>query len=303
MNYSSSRRLTLGDSSNALIKLVAANLIVFITLSLCKAYLFFFYQDRAVLEATFRNSILPWFLLPASPSAVLTHWWTVFTFPFANLGIWMVIGNMLWLWAFGFIFQDLSGNRKIIPLYLYGAWAGGLTYVVASLFFPSLANTGGYMGSTAAVMAIAVATTLLTPQYRIMPDLLGGFPLWVLSSVYILITLATRPLDQPLSYLPLLAGGLTGFIFMRLIGRGIDTSTWMSNLFEWASQLFNPNRPKKIRLPLKEQLFYKATRRPFKRTPHLTQDRIDAILDKINAKGMSSLNAEEREILNRASNN
>lgn len=113
MNYSSSRRLTLGDSSNALIKLVAANLIVFITLSLCKAYLFFFYQDRAVLEATFRNSILPWFLLPASPSDVLTHWWTVFTFPFANLGIWMVIGNMLWLWAFGFIFKTSVAIEKL----------------------------------------------------------------------------------------------------------------------------------------------------------------------------------------------
>lgn len=303
MNYSSIRRLTLGDASNALIKLVAANLIVFITLSLCKAYLFFFYQDRAVLEATFRTSILPWFLLPSSAGEILTHWWTLFTFPFANLGIWMVIGNMLWLWAFGFIFQDLSGNRKIIPLYLYGAWAGGLTYVVASLFFPSVGSTSSDMGSSAAVMAIAVATTLLTPEYRIMPSLLGGFPLWALSSLYILITLTTRPLDQPLSYLPLLAGGLTGFIFMRLIGRGIDTSAWMSSLFDWAGQLFNPNSPKKIRLPLKEQLFYKATRRLFKRTPHLSEDRIDIILDKINAKGMGSLNEEELEILNRAGNN
>ncbi|MBM3412657.1 MAG: rhomboid family intramembrane serine protease [Bacteroidetes bacterium] len=303
MSYSANRRLTLGDSNNALIKLVAANLVVFITLSLCKSYFFFFYQDKALLEATFRTTVFPWFLLPSTAEGLLTHWWTLFTFPFANLGFWMVLGNMLWLWAFGFIFQDLSGNRKIIPLYLYGAWVSGLTYLVAAVFFPPASSISSYMGSTAAVMTIAVATTMLTPRYRIMPDLFGGFPLWALSSLYLLITLATRPLSQPLSYLPLLAGGMTGFLFMYLIGRGIDTSAWMSNLFDWAGQLFNPNRSHKVIPPLKEQLFYKATQRLFKQTPHLAEDRIDAILDKINAKGMDSLSEEELETLNRASNN
>ncbi|MFM2117744.1 MAG: hypothetical protein RL316_934, partial [Bacteroidota bacterium] len=110
------RRISLGDSNNALTKLIAVNLILFITLSLCKAYFYFFYQDLSVLESTYRESILKWFLLPATPSALLTRPWTLLTFPFANLGIWMIIGNMLWLWAFGFIFQDLSGNRKIVPL-------------------------------------------------------------------------------------------------------------------------------------------------------------------------------------------
>jgi membrane associated rhomboid family serine protease len=295
------RRISLGDSNNALTKLIAINLILFITLSLCKAYFYFFYQDLSVLESTYRESILKWFLLPASPAALLTRPWTLLTFPFANLGIWMIIGNMLWLWAFGFIFQDLSGNRKIVPLYLYGAWAGGLTFILMAHFFPSSLATAGYMGSSAAVMAIAIATTLLTPNYRLMPNLMGGIPLWILTGLYVLMSIATKPLYQPISYLPLLAGGLTGFIFMSLIRKGIDTSEWMNNVVDWVNNLFNPAGTKQTRIPLREQLFYKATRRPFKKTPHLTPNRVDEILDKISAKGLGSLTVEEREILNRAS--
>ena len=295
------RRISLGDSNNALTKLIAVNLILFITLSLCKAYFYFFYQDLSVLESTYRESILKWFLLPASPSALLNRPWTLLTFPFANLGIWMIIGNMLWLWAFGFIFQDLSGNRKIVPLYLYGAWAGGLAFILTAHFFPSSLATAGYMGSSAAVMAIAIATTVLTPNYRLMPDLMGGIPLWILTGFYVLVSIATKPLYQPTSYLPLLAGGFTGFIFMTLIRRGIDTSEWMNNVVDWVNNLFNPASIKQTRIPLREQLFYKATRRPYKKTPHLTESRVDEILVKISAKGLGSLTEEERAILNRAS--
>ena len=295
------RRLSLGDSTNALTKLIAINLILFITLSLCKAYFYFFYQDLVALEARYREVILQWFLLPADPRSFITKPWTLLTFPFANLGIWMIIGNMLWLWAFGFIFQDLSGNRKIVPLYLYGAWAGGLTFILTAQFFPSILATGDYMGCSAAVMAIAIATTTLTPHYRLLPDLMGGIPLWVLTSFYVLMTLATKPLGQPISYLPLVAGGLIGFLFMTLIRKGIDVSEWMNRCVDWVNNLFNPSISKKRRIPLREQLFYQATRRPFKKTPHLTQTRVDEILDKISEKGLGALTEEEREILNRAS--
>lgn len=295
------KRLSLGDSNNALTKLIAVNLILFITLALCKAYFFFFYQDLQALEQTYRDSILKWFLWPANFQDFIKRPWTLLTSPFANLGIWMVLGNMLWLWAFGFIFQDLSGNRKIIPLYLYGGWAGGFVFMLTANFFPASTEIAGYMGCTAAVMAVAIATTVLTPHYRLMPDLWGGIPLWVLTVFYVLISLATKPLQQPITYTPLLAGALTGFLFMRLIERGYDSSEWMSQLMEWMGNLFNPNRPRNTRIPLKEQLFYRATRRPFKKTPHVTESRVDQILDKISEKGLGSLTEEERAFLDRAS--
>jgi hypothetical protein len=74
----------------------------------------------------------------------------------------------------------------------------------------------------------------------------------------------------------------------------------MNNFFDWVNNLFNPDKPKKGKV-VKSQLFYKAKVEPFKKTPLITQQRIDEILDKISQKGYSSLTEEEKEMLKRAS--
>ncbi|MBU6307012.1 MAG: rhomboid family intramembrane serine protease, partial [Bacteroidetes bacterium] len=65
--------------------------------------------------------------------------------------------------------------------------------------------------------------------------------------------------------------------------------------------LFNPEKPKQKKAGIKEIHFYKATRKPFDKKPRLTQERIDALLEKIHQKGMDSLTQEEKEFLERAS--
>lgn len=292
---------SLGDSQNSLTRLVIINLVVFITLALCRAYFFFFYQDTAQIEQIFRQQILQWFALPGQFQQLLYRPWTLLSAMFTNVGVWMVLGNMLWLWAFGFIFQDLSGNRKIIALYLYGGIAGSLGYLLASSILPDATSAGLFYGAAPSVMAVAIATTMLSPYYRLFPQLMGGFPLWVLTVVYVLVSVATKPLQQPLSYLPLLAGGAMGFVFMQLIRMGYDLSDWMNRIFDWANDLFNPEKPKQKKTGIKEIHFYKATRKPFDKKPRLTQERIDALLEKIHQKGMDSLTQEEKEFLERAS--
>lgn len=292
---------SLGDSQNSLTRLVIINLVVFITLALCRAYFFFFYQDTAQIEQIFRQQILQWFALPGQFQQLLYRPWTLLSAMFTNVGVWMVLGNMLWLWAFGFIFQDLSGNRKIIALYLYGGIAGSLGYLLASSILPDATSAGLFYGAAPSVMAVAIATTMLSPYYRLFPQLMGGFPLWVLTVVYVLVSVATKPLQQPLSYLPLLAGGAMGFVFMQLIRMGYDLSDWMNRIFDWANDLFNPEKPKQKKTGIKDIHFYKATRKPFDKKPRLTQERIDALLEKIHQKGMDSLTQEEKEFLERAS--
>ena len=292
---------SLGDSQNSLTRLVIINLIVFITLALCRAYFFFFYQDTAQIEQIFRQQILQWFALPGQFQQLLYRPWTLLSAMFTNVGVWMVLGNMLWLWAFGFIFQDLSGNRKIIALYLYGGVAGSLGYLLASSILPDATSAGLFYGAAPSVMAVAIATTMLSPYYRLFPQLMGGFPLWVLAVVYVLVSVATKPLQQPLSYLPLLAGGAMGFVFMQLIRMGYDLSDWMNRIFDWANDLFNPEKPKQKKAGIKETHFYKATRKPFDKKPRLTQERIDGLLEKIHRQGMDSLTQEEKEFLERAS--
>jgi DNA-binding IclR family transcriptional regulator len=74
----------------------------------------------------------------------------------------------------------------------------------------------------------------------------------------------------------------------------------MNNFASWINDLFNPEK-KLASKSEKQKLHYRAHEKPFVKTPHITQQRIDELLDKINQKGYSSLTEEEKEFLKKAS--
>lgn len=296
-------KISLGQSGNTLISLIAINLVIFIILQFIKVVYRFQFSTGEAAVATYTTDILEWFTLPADTDKMLGRPWTILTHMFVHDGIWHIFGNMLWLWVFGYIMQDLTGNRKIIPVYIYGGLFGALAYVLAFNFLPGfrpLLPGATALGASAGVMAIAVATTVVAPGYRIFPMLNGGIPLWIITGIYLIIDLATIPYSNPGGHIAHLAGAFMGFLFIFFLRRGYDWSDWMNNLFDWFSNVFNPNRPKKGK-NIKKELFYKTATKPFHKTPNITQQRIDDILDKINQKGYEYLTEEEKELLKRAS--
>lgn len=294
------RRLTVGQDGNALITLIAINLVVFVLLAFIKVIYYFSYSREGL--NFFHNDILRWLTLPADLSVFVTRPWTLLTHMFVHDDVWHIISNMLWMWAFGHILQDLSGNRKVIPIFIYGALAGALAYMISFNLIPALREMIHIpaLGASAGVMAIAIATTALAPGYRIFPYLNGGIPLWVLTMLFVIIDVATIPYNNPGGHIAHLAGGGMGFVFVAFLRRGYDGSNWMNAFFDWVNDLFNPEKPKKGKV-IKSQLFYKSNTAPFKKTTLITQQRIDDILDKINQKGYQSLTEDEKEILKRAS--
>ncbi len=304
MNYYGQRkknRLGIGQDGNALITLLAIHLIVFVILSFTKVIYYFSNGPDGI--NIYHQQILSWVTLPAFLPDLLNRPWTIITHFFTHDNVWHLIANMLWLWAFGHILQDLSGNRKIIPVFLYGAFAGALAFIISYNIIPTLrVDLAGAkaLGASAGVMAVAIATTVLAPGYRIFPMINGGIPLWVVTMIFVIIDLATIPYNNPGGHIAHLAGAGMGFLFMVLLRNGKDGSIWINNFFDWVNNLFNPEKPKKGK-PVKKQLFYKSTVSPYKKTTIITQQRIDEILDKIGQKGYESLTPDEKEILKQAS--
>src|SRR5262249_44926649 len=151
------------------------------------------------------------------------------------------------------------------------------------------------VGASAGIMGIALATTMIAPGYRIFPMLNGGIPLWVLTMIFVIIDLATIPSSNAGGHIAHLGGAFAGFLFIFFMRRGYDGSIWMNNFYNWISNLFNPDRPQRKK-SVRQQLFYSSKAQPFRKTPNLTQQRIDEILDKINQKGYSHLTEEEKEL-------
>jgi membrane associated rhomboid family serine protease len=281
-------RLTVGQSGNALITLIAIQLIIFVALIFIKVIYYFTYGKPGAAE--YENDILNWIILPAKLDTFITRPWTLLTHMFVHDRVWHIIANMLWLWGFGYIFQDLAGNRKLIPLFIYGALAGALAYMLSFNLIPVLRENieSSALGASAGVMAIAIATTVMAPGYRIFPFINGGIPLWVLTMIFVIIDLATIPYSNPGGHIGHLAGAGMGFLFMNMMLRGYDWSAWMNNIFDWFNNLFNPDKPKKGK-KIKTQLFYKSSSNPYKKTSNITQQKIDDLLDKIGQKGYSNL--------------
>ena len=51
---------------------------------------------------------------------------------FSELKTIVAISNLIWLWTFGYLLQDLVGSDKVIPVYVYGAFFAGLAFFITS---------------------------------------------------------------------------------------------------------------------------------------------------------------------------
>lgn len=291
-------RMSLGDDNNALMALVGINAMIFISLGLIQVI---YYMTQSS-NTAFQYEILRWFILPAKLSTLAIAPWTIISYMFVHTGIIYTFVNMIWLWVFGSILQDMSGNQKIIPIYLYGGFAGAVFFIAASYLIPQLRANIEYstlLGANASIMAVAVAATALTPDYRFFKRLNGGIPLWILTLLYIIIDFAGSG-GGAAHHLAHLGGGLTGFLFIVSLRRGYDWGKWMNDVYYWFVNLFNPDKTVQTQ-KIKEKIFYKTGgQKPFVKRPAITQQRIDEILDKINQKGYQHLSEEEKTILKKA---
>jgi membrane associated rhomboid family serine protease len=292
------RKIRLGDDDNALIALIAINAILFVTFGLIQVI---YYISQST-NLAFQYEILRWFVVPAKLSSLATKPWTVLSYMFVHVGFIYTLINLVWLWVFGSIFQDLSGNSKIIPVYIYGGIAGAVFFVATSYAFPILRDQVDYAfmyGGNAGIMAVALATTTLSPDYRLFKMLNGGIPLWILTILYVIIDFTGS--ENASQHLAHLGGGLIGFLFIVSLRKGYDWSLWMNNIYNWFTNLFNPDKPIRPESKIKEKVFYNTGgQKPFIKRPVITQQRIDDILDKINQKGYKHLSEEEKAILKKA---
>lgn len=291
--------MNLGQDGNALVQLLILNAIIFVVLKF--VYVTFLLTNASV-EGFFTH-VFNWFILPANPEKLAWRPWTLISFMFTDYQLLHFISNMFWLWSFGYILQDLTGNRKLVPIYLYGGLAGACLFVLVHTVAPNLqgSSEGGFLfGANCAIAAVAIATTMVSPDYRIFPMISGGIPLWILTLVFLLLNFSGIDHGGAATYIAYAGAAGTGWLFIYLMRRGIDGSVWMNQFLDWFTDLFNPDKRKKPKFKKDEFYYNVAGTQPYKKIPNITQKRIDEILDKINQQGYRYLTSEEKEILRRA---
>ncbi|WP_212000724.1 rhomboid family intramembrane serine protease [Chitinophaga sp. HK235] len=300
-------RLSLGEERNMVTQLVIFNLTAFIFLLFTLViYKMEVGKDG---EAIFYKNIMNWLRLPADPAKLMVRPWTMLTSLVTHIEVWQIFTNMVWLWCFGTFLQHIAGHQRILPIYLFGGLTGNLFYILGVQAIPALhalLPNGAIMGASPSIMAMAAGATLISPRYRIFPLLAGGIPLWIITVVYVGLSVATSVTSlSGIAYLiQITGGGLAGLLFMYSWRKGRDWGAGFNRLLFKLTHVFHPAAQRINPEDLKgaaQNIPAAGENQPFRRVGQVPEQRLNEILDKINEMGLDSLSPEERETLLRAS--
>lgn len=228
--------------------------------------------------------------LHSGPQEFLTHPWGLVTYMFTHEQIFHILFNMLNLFWFGNLFRSFLGNHRVLPLYLYGGIAGGLTYL---LVFRLIAPNQDVLlcGASASVMCMLVACATKIPNYEIGLLFIGSIRLkWLAIALVVLDMLALTDGNTG-GMVAHLGGSLLGFLYIKLLDNGTDLCQPLIWLFNRDArvQAVPHRRRQRSFVPKKSPL--KVVRNA---QDENKQSRLDQLLDKINDKGMESLSPEEK---------
>lgn len=274
------------QSGNPVFLYIGLNTFIFVVMALLGVVLFLSGNSSAGLK----ELVLDYVAFPVSLDKLLYRFYTPLTYQFFHDGIFHLLFNMLWLYWLGQIFLEYLKPRQFHFVYLAGGLAGALFYSLAFHIFPAFKDSiqnSVIIGSSAAVMAIVVATATLLPNFSIRMLFFGDVKLKYLAVAYVVLDLIGVGSTNAGGSFAHLGGAFLGFIYIKALAKGND----------WSAIFKKSTRPSKLKVNRNDN--YKPNNGS--KSDRVSQREIDAVLDKISKSGYDKLTKEEKEILFKAS--
>lgn len=275
------------QTGSILKKLIFINVAVFILLRLVGILLLLFnLQDLP---------LLLYLQLPASPMALLSRPWTLFTYMFTHFDLLHILFNMLWLYWFGELFLQFFNERQLGGLYVLGGLAGALLFVVSYNLFPYFQEVASFsflMGASASVMTIVFAVSFYRKEIEINLFLIGRIKLIYLALFTFVIDLLAMTSDNAGGHIAHIGGALFGIWFASRYAQGKDLTAPINRLID---KLVNLGKRK----PKMSVTYGGRSNKDWEYNARKQQEaaNIDAILDKLKRSGYGSLSADEKKQL------
>jgi membrane associated rhomboid family serine protease len=282
--------------NNAHVQLIIINIVVFLALAVVLVF------SRAFQVPDIFIVVHDQLAIPAPIGEFLQKPWTLITYAFVHdlSGVFHILFNMLVFYWFGKLFVEYLGSDKLVALYFLGALAGGLAYLLVyntiPFYIERVGSFNGMVGASAAIYAIVVATATLIPDYTFFLLFLGPVRIKYIAGFYIVVSFLGSVGENAGGNVAHLGGALMGFIYIKQLQAGVNWGSWVTATLDWFKGLFTA-KPK-VKVTYRKQ--YSEAQKP-KAKSSISQDEIDAILDKISDGGYESLTKEEKEKLFNAS--
>lgn len=282
--------------NNAHVQLILINVAIFLALALIRV------PSEILGFGNFFGIIYDQFSIPPRVEVFITRPWTVLTYAFAHdlSGIFHILFNMLILYWFGKIFTEYLGSDKLIAVYVLGAIAGALFYLIAYNTIPFYMERlpSGMVGASAAVLAIVVATATLLPDYTMFLFIFGPVRIKYIAGFIVILSYIGSTGSNAGGNIAHLGGALMGFLYTKQLQSGVNWGSWVTATLDWIKSLFRAKPKVKVSYRNDQYNEYKKASKP---NASISQAEIDAILDKISEGGYESLTKDEKEKLFNAS--
>jgi len=285
--------------NNAHVQLIFINTVVFLVLAVIKVF-----TTAAGYENIF-EMIHAQLAIPAPFLTFLSKPWTIITYAFVHdlTGIFHILFNMLIFYWFGKLFIEYLGSDKLVALYVLGAVAGAVSFLIVYNTIPYYqAQTPlyGMVGASAAVYAVLVGTAVLLPDYTFFLMFLGPVKIKYIALFYIVLSFLGSVGGNAGGNIAHLGGALIGFVYIKQLQVGVNWGGWITAMLDWFRSIFVSQPKVKVTYRKEEPKVHQVTR-PTSKPSKASQDEIDTILDKISDRGYESLSKEEKEKLFNAS--
>lgn len=291
-------------------KLIGINIGVFLFFGIVRFFLFAFNGGEV---PSYYTNFIHLFCIKNDWFFTLTHPYSIITHQFLHEGLFHLLFNMLYLFWFGRILMDLSGPKRIVPIYIWGGIMGAIFFYASSYLFNY--QHGIYaLGASAAVMAIVLAAATLAPNYNIRLLFIGNVKLMYLAlALVVLDIIFLSSGNNTGGRMAHLGGALFGYLYISIVKRnGVDIFNYIHPAYgkefmgmgkKTKSIKRKPTFATKVKSKSSKALHGEAKVVKMVPKKNDVQSRIDDILDKINSKGIDSLSAEEKAFLEEASKN
>lgn len=248
------------------------------------------------------------FSIPPTLAEFITRPWTLITYAFAHSlsDIFHILFNMLIFYWFSKLIIEFLGNRKVIAIYVLGALAGGIAYLLVFNLIPfyqdQAPGINGMVGASAAVYATVVAAAVFMPNNTLFLLFLGPVKIKYIAAFYVVISFLGATGGNAGGNIAHLGGALIGWLYISQLKKGNDVGAWIITFIYWVKSFFVAAPKIKVtHRGGKTQKKTTARKNVTNNTPQNDQEEIDAILDKISQSGYDSLTKEEKQKLFNAS--
>ncbi len=238
--------------------------------------------------------------------------WQVFTYQYLHGGFSHLFFNMFALWMFGMELENLWGSKTFFIYYTVCGVGAGLANIFIAPLFTTIAPNVPTVGASGSIYGVLIAFGMIFPNRLIYIYFMLPIKAKYLVVIYILIEVfaVASQSQSGIAHMAHLGGGVVGFLYVYFIlNKGkpfqFKDSSGSSGVFDGFKDMFDKKKddtptykqPANIYDANFEDLTKSKYEDDLKRSEKETQEKIDAILDKLSASGYQSLTDEEKRIL------